>query len=151
MPLVSAFSVEDNAGVGIGYEIDDSRFPLVVVRFVGLLTDEDFRAYLERAEAVRSRGPNAAILDATHAGYLPARQRRMQAEWMKRHREMLRRNSLGSAFVVPSPLIRGVLTAILWIADMPGPHVVVETYAEAEEWVRAKLDAAGLEPKKPAA
>jgi hypothetical protein len=130
-----------------GYEVDDSRFPLVIVRYRGLLDDEAFEAYLQRLQEVRSRGPNVAVLDATHAGYLPASQRRRQAEWLREHAGMMRDNSLGTAFVIPSTLIRGVLTAILWIVPMPGPHVVVETHEQGEEWARARLHAAGLEAR----
>ncbi len=130
-----------------GYEVDESAFPLLVVRFVGPMTDADFQGYLDHMENLRSRARNAAVFDATEAGHLPARQRRMQAEWLKTHRSMLQRYSVGSAFVMPSPIVRGALTAILWITDMPGPHTVVESRELAEAWAREQLRAAGLEPR----
>lgn len=44
-----------------------------------------------------------------------------------------------SAFVLASPLVRGLLTAILWISPMPAPHEIVATVAEAEAWLNERL------------
>ena len=45
----------------------------------------------------------------------------------------------GYAFVIDSAVVRGILTAILWLAPMPAPHVVVSTVEEGERWLREKL------------
>lgn len=125
--------------------IDDSRSPLLVIRYVGIVSDDEFKRYLDEMKAIRSRGPGVAVLDATGSGSTPATQRKMQADWLRRNREMLRRNSLGTAFVIPSAAIRGVLTAILWISPLPSPHIVVSTYDEGERWAIERLRENGLE------
>lgn len=123
-------------------KFDHSDFPLVRVTFVGDATNEEFAAYLaEMGQLFLRRKPNATVLDAREAGMTPATQRRMQAEWIREHEDDLRRFSRGTAFVISSPVIRGALTAILWLQPMPQPHVVVATVAEAEAWAKARLDA----------
>jgi hypothetical protein len=128
--------------------VDDSRRPIVTVRFIGSVTDEEFHAYLREMEerVLGRKQPYVSIYDATLAVPTPATQRKMQAEWLRQHRDILVRCSLGVAFVIRSPLVRGVLTAILWMQPLEWPHVVVPTVADAEAWVRARLREAGLSP-----
>ena len=123
-------------------EIDESRWPLVTVRFEGIVDDETFRAYLEGLAGLLRRGESYALLfDARHADRTPPVQRKMQAEWMQAHEAELRRLCVGTAFVITSPLVRGVLTAVLWISPMAMPHTVVSTVEEAERWLHASLRA----------
>lgn len=126
--------------------VDDTRHPLVVVRFEGDLTDHELAHYLAEMESrvLARRQTSATVVDATLVRSVTARQRRMQAEWMEKHEEALARHSVGSAFVITSSLVRGTLTAILWLKPMPTPHVVVSTLAEAEHWCREQLRARGV-------
>jgi hypothetical protein len=49
------------------------------------------------------------------------------------------------ALVIQSPMIRGVLKAILWIEPMPQPYKVCATKDEAIAFLRERLRAAGME------
>lgn len=125
--------------------VDESRFPLVVVTFREVADDREFDAYLDRMSAlVRRQKKNVVILDASEAGAAPASQRKKQADWITQNSELLRAHSLGTAFVISSPLVRGMLTAIFWLQPMPNPHAVVGTYAEAERWAIEQLARVGL-------
>jgi hypothetical protein len=122
--------------------IDDSGYPLVVVTFEGTVDDATFDGYLKRMDDyVARRQRNAFVFDASGAGRTPAPQRRKQAEWMKINEATLRAFSAGCAFVITSPLVRGALTAILWLQNIPSPYTVVGTRSEAERWARAQLQA----------
>lgn len=130
--------------------IDEGRFPLVTVTFVGDVSNDEFKAYLERLDRLLARGePNAMVMDARRSARSPAIQRKLQADWIKEREALLRRLSCGTAFVITSPLVRGVLTAILWLQPMPQPHTVVATPEEAEAWAIAKLRARGLTVTSP--
>ena len=121
-------------------EEDESRFPLVVIRFNGVASDAEFEGYLDRQSARIARDQvNAIVIDARRAGATPAKQRRRQAQWMREHAATLARWSVGTAFVIDSAMVRGLLTAILWVQPMPTPHVIVTTMEQAESWARAKL------------
>ena len=43
------------------------------------------------------------------------------------------------AFVIDSPIVRGALTAILWIQPLPYEHRIVGTRADANAWLRGQL------------
>lgn len=120
-------------------QFDQSRWPLVVVTHHGEVSDEQFDEYLGKLKdnldrAIRERMKTVIIFDATNATGSSAKQRQKQAAWMKQYEAPSRLHSAGYAFVIPSTIVRGALTAILWLSPMPAPYVVVATLAEAEAW-----------------
>jgi hypothetical protein len=126
-------------------DTDESRWPLVVITFRGVPTDEEFEAYLEgQTRIVQRRERFASLVDARQAGQMPPVQRRIQAEWMQQHHDALRSFALGVSFAIESPIVRGVLTAILWLAPLPQPYYIAATMEDAERWAVGRLRAAGL-------
>ena len=120
--------------------VDTSRAPLLLVRFDGAVDDDGFRAYLQQLTSWLDRGERYAIvLDARTATPPQAAQRRMQADMMKAEHVRLGKLCVGGAFVIPSPLVRGALTAILWIQPLPWEHTVVADLTTAEAWARNRL------------
>lgn len=130
---------------GLTIQLDESRKPLLVVTFTGVPTDEDFTAYLERqTRVVLRREKNVTLIDAMGVVMVLPSQRKRQAEWQREHEPLLRTYSLGTSFAISSPVVRGFLTAILWVQPLPHPHHVAASRADAERWAIAQLDAAGL-------
>lgn len=129
--------------------IDESRRPLIHVSFEGPPSDAEFAAYLERmTRMLELRERTVVVLDGREAGRTPAKQRRMQAQWLDEQRETLREFSLGTAFVINSSVTRGILTAIFWVSPLETPHTIVATYEEAEDWAFERLREAGIEPPR---
>ena len=122
------------------YAVDATQFPKVRVRFVGVLTDDAFRAYLAEYGAILAKGERYGIVfDATQAGRPTAVQRRMQSEWIQANDALLRKLCVGGAFAISSALVRGAMQAILWVSPLPFEHVVVEKVADADVWLDARL------------
>lgn len=120
--------------------LDESRWPLVIVRIVGTPTDEELDAFLaESTHRLRRNEIQVSIIDVSKADRSPPTQRRKQAEWMRVHDDLLRRRSAGMAYVITNPMVRGVLTAIMWLQPLPVEHTVVGTLEEAERWAIAQL------------
>jgi hypothetical protein len=67
---------------------------------------------------------------------------RRQAEWIKDHEALLRQYSLGVAMVMQSPIVRGMLKAILWIQPMPQPYTVCSSVEEGLRWLRERVASA---------
>lgn len=120
------------------WDYDD--FPLVVLRYVGTISDAAFDEYLRTYRALLDRDqPYAIILDAALAGAPNAAQRRAQARFLELNAPLTRRLCRGGAFVITSPMIRGALTAILWISDMPFENTVVGDIFSAARWTCERL------------
>ncbi|MBO6938444.1 MAG: hypothetical protein JJ863_25980 [Deltaproteobacteria bacterium] len=114
---------------------------LVLVRFVGGDTDEELRALLDSLQRIVTEPAllPVFVFDVSRGVVPPARQRQMMGEWLRRYSGAIRRGCVGSAYVLPNPGLRGMLTAILWIAPHPVPHLVCKTAAEGKAWARQQL------------
>jgi hypothetical protein len=123
---------------------------VLLVRFDGPSSDEEFKDYLERLDAsLERRTKSVTVVDARDAGVSSALQRKMQAEWMQRNAETLAAFSLGTVFVITSTMVRGFLTAIMWMQQPPGGHHIVATIDEAHAWTTQRLKRAGLSADVP--
>lgn len=132
-----------------GYlEVDESRNPVIVFTFHGVFSDPTFDDYLARlTEISRRSGLRALIYDIRDSGVVPASQRRKQAEWMKRYQLLTASGTAGMAFVIESAVLRGILTAILWMQPLACPHTVVSDMDAALQWCRDTLRARGGVPE----
>ena len=124
----------------MSFKLDESRFPLVVLAAPGVIEPAAFEAFLSRMDDVLFRGHRfALILDLTGGAPLGARLRRRQADWLATHSFDLERLCAGVGVVSTNPLIRGTLTAILWLQPLPCPHRLVAALPEAEAWCLREL------------
>lgn len=122
-------------------EIIEKLAPIYVVNVAGVPSDEVFAAYLKRlTEVTRTTSHRVLVYDATFAGSIRASQRKAQADWIRENELVTRHSTLGCAFVLPNPVIRGVLTAILWVQPIASPHALVAALPDALAWAREKLD-----------
>lgn len=141
--------------------IDD--FPMLVVEFCGAPDDAEFAAYIEKVEAAAERGAmrnlslsrTVILFDTTYATRpVTPSQRRMQADHMLRMRAKAQSNGgsalVGVCFVLTNPLIRGVLTAVLWLQPVSHRFEVCATRAEANEWCRRWVLTPGGDSMAPA-
>jgi hypothetical protein len=134
-----------------GFSFDESRRPLVMVRLWGALSDDRFRAYLARYDALMDRGhPVVVLIDARTVAPAPATQRKMQADWLAIRATRVKELLMGMAFVITSPIVRALITAVFWWKPLPCPYVVTATIAEALSWADATCRAKGLAIPAPA-
>ena len=124
---------------------DRSRWPLVVFTSRRALSESDFESYLAEYDRLLAREERyAAIFDAREAKPLDVKLVKRQAQWMEQNAAALKRLNVGIAFVIPSPLIRGVLRAILWMRPMPQPYNVCEAMPQALDWATRRMRQNGL-------
>ena len=130
----------DEKAIRGSIDVREDLAPIYFISFIGVPTDAQFDGYLEKLTRITMRlEPRALIYDASASGATPPSHRKKMAEWMKRYEAQVRAGTVGTAFVLPSAIMRGVLTAILWVQPMACPHAVVATVAEAKAWCQARL------------
>ena len=115
------------------------------------MSDELMQAQLDGTAAALRRADEdgvktVTIIDLSHAAANTTGQREMQARWLARHEDMLRRVSLGTAFVVRSQMVRGALTAIFWLRPLPNEYTIVTSLDAALDWATARLASSGITP-----
>lgn len=123
---------------------EQTDFPIVVVRFTGAKAeDQNFEAYLEDLhQAYQRREPFTYIFDASNAALPGFKYQKMQADWLRNNEQLMKEYCLGTAYVIPNPLIRNVLKGILALQQQPVPHHVASNEVEAREWCEQKLSQA---------
>lgn len=128
----------------MGYEFDRSEWPVVRFRFIGRMSSEDISRYLvDSTEIVNGSERYACIMDGTTMLVPEVEFVRRQARWMEEHREAMRRVNVGVALVAPSPLVRGLVRAVLYFQKIPVPSVVFDGLEDARHWTRMRLERQG--------
>ncbi len=117
--------------------------PIYEWRFPAQASDEDLRAFIAAREewATRAHYPVAWVVELSNLTKATATQRRMFAEHLKRFEDHDVRWNGGSALVVPSGWLRGLVTAVFWLAPPKFPHQAFAKRSDALEWARLQLDA----------
>ena len=138
------------------FNTDLSHYPVVVVTIPRLrVPDADVLAFIDgQREMLGRRTPHVLMCDARAGHVMPATQRKMFGDWLKEAEPATRRYTAGMAIIVDNGLIRGALTAVLWVVEPACPTKAVATWAEGAEFleecgrkvgladVRATLEAA---------
>jgi len=93
------------------------------------------------SEDVRQGRRGVILVDLLQAAPLAASQRRTSSAWMKQNLPLFSQAALGTAFAIESPLVRGVLTALLWFQPMDVPHEVVRDLDAGVRWAIKRFEA----------
>lgn len=122
----------------MGYDIDDSRWPLLVARATEHLSDPAAADASYRAlELILQREQRfMLVFDMRGASSSPTRRRKF-LEWGERHADVLTRLLVAGAIVAVSSIERGFVTASLWLRTPPFPMRVFAEPNAAEAWLLA--------------
>ena len=123
--------------------VDTSRFPLIVLTVRGQCTLEDIdRAMTELAGAVPDADRGIGVLFDTRGmvtSSFTARHRKAVADGLRRHREVTPRVRYANALVLKDALVRGIVTAIMWVSASRGETLICANAADGEAFLREFL------------
>lgn len=131
-------------------EQDETCWPLVTVHFPSSETsDADIEEHITLQRALLERRRRfVQIIDASRAPVISARQRKRFSDWIKESEAMSRRYCLGLATVVPNPIVRGALQAVLWLVTPPMPVKMFGTLEECADQCLTWLADANVEERE---
>jgi hypothetical protein len=130
--------------------IDEKHWPLIVFRFSGSVSLSQLEEYLARQDKMLARKQTMAALVLTeNLKVWDSATMRRQADWMKANVAEVKKYNVGAALVIDSPLVRGMLKAVLWMQPMPQPHHVTGSVEEALHWVLARLASQNVRVEMP--
>ncbi len=128
-------------------------FPLLVQVGPMQFTEESVREMAALYEPYFARGePYATLtLQPRNAKTPGAKERKLIVDWVTSPRvaEATKRLCVASATVLPNPIARGVLTAMLWVWSPPVPIRPVATVEEGLDHCFGSIARAGLKLPKP--
>jgi 1,2-phenylacetyl-CoA epoxidase PaaB subunit len=123
--------------------VSHQHAPIYEWTFPAEATDEELAAFVRAREewATRAHYPVAWVVELSNITTANAKQRRVFAEHLKRFEEHDVQWNAGSALIVPSGWLRGLVTAVFWISPPKFPHQAFATRTDALEWAQMQLDA----------
>ena len=122
------------------YKVETTDWPLVVISAEGDITPAELERHLVEYRSVLDRDmPCAIVFDASKVGKIDAYTRRRYTEFMQQNNDDFRRLCRGIGFVINSSIVRGALTAVLWMVDFPFAYKIFATSDEAAAWARRQL------------
>jgi hypothetical protein len=120
----------------MGYDIDDSRWPLLVARATQYLSDPAaLDASYRKLESLLQREQRFLLVFDMRGASSSSSRRRRFLEWGETHADALTRLLVASAIVAASSIERGFVTAALWVRTPAFPMRVFASSAEAEAWL----------------
>lgn len=119
--------------------------PIALMQFVGQQTDAELVVALaEVAQVLQVESTRAkrliCLTDLTYASPLNAHQRKLMAKWGRDTAALMTSVSVGVVVITPSPVMRGIATALSWLFTPPVPHAFVSSLDEAASWGVARCD-----------
>lgn len=125
-----------------GIHTDESRWPIVVHRTIGVPSDADVDAFIKRADAILAKQqPHVVIFDNVLSGRVSAYMRQRSMDWLKANSPQLAEHCLGTGLVFRSAALRFVMSTVMLVASHPVPHKVCATLDEALTWARVQIAA----------
>jgi hypothetical protein len=133
---------------GESLTFDESAWPLVVTVCPPSLARDSAAAIASEFERILARKePFAVIVDTTPVKSVPdAAWRKEIGTWANdpEIRKKTERYNVGSALIMPSPLSRGIYTALGWIWKPASPQHAAATMSDAVLWCCDMLVKAGV-------
>lgn len=133
------------------YVFDETRWPIVIARSPAEADESqiDQESFYEECDRLLGEGrPFLMIQDLRGVPLLgPARRRRF-AQYANTHIHQVRDVIGGFAVLLDSPIMRGVVTAVLWFVTPPCPVKVFTKPTDAENWLLSLDATARTESKR---
>lgn len=128
------------------FHTDFTHYPLVVVTTPKQRTsDEEVLKFIEGQRGLLARRTkHLALCDARSGHAMPATQRKIFGDWLRESADASRRYTMGMAIVVDNALIRGALTAVLWVVEPTCPTKAVSTLEDGFAFLTECGERAGM-------
>ncbi|MCA9576864.1 MAG: hypothetical protein R3B40_18330 [Polyangiales bacterium] len=128
------------------FDTDTSQYPFVLVTIPSQrVPDEEVLRFIEgQRQMLARRSKHLMLCDARNGHAMPATQRKLFGDWLKESQASSGRYTAGMAIVVDNALIRGALTAVLWLVEPACPTKAVGTVEEGFAYLTECGERAGM-------
>lgn len=107
--------------------------------------EESYRLLLRGSDPVRP----SLLVDISAVKSSSAKNRQRIAQSQKQLAAEMKSRVIAQAYVAPTALIRGALTAVFWLDSPPWPVRVFVDHAQALEWLRLRSEEHGVSLRVP--
>ncbi len=120
--------------------VDESAYPIIVVRFAETISEADWDEYLRLASKYVALEDGVVLVHDHLLGGTPNSTQRNHAAALFRD-PRVKKAVRGSAIVTRSAIVRGAATAVIWLVKQPVPMKMFAALPEAIDWAKTLLPA----------
>jgi hypothetical protein len=122
-------------------EVEDSDFPLIVVRAEGRFSDDEVRTAISTLEQLLEQKEEAyaLLVDVREADLPSSEQLEMIAASFRTNEQPIRTKLVGLAFVTANPATVAAIRALSELAAIPVPTTIEAGLSRARSWTRARM------------
>jgi hypothetical protein len=123
--------------------VSHKHVPIYEWTFPSEASTDELDAFVRAREewAKRAHYPVAWVVELSNLTKANAQQRRVFADHLKRFEPHDVQWNGGSALIVPTGWLRGLVTAVFWLSPPKFPHQAFAKRTDALEWAQLQLDA----------
>lgn len=117
-------------------QLDKSHWPVIVVTPMGVASSEELSRFFDQYAAMLKERPEvyALIVDLRRSSDMPAAQRKVLTDFMKKQEDVVGKLCAGTVLVFESAVMRAILTAVFWVKNPSQEVRVCSTVQEGLEW-----------------
>ena len=105
----------------------------------GQTSSETLSEFLVSSKRALQTGEvHGVIHDCRTVMGMSAADRQRMATFLKENEREIHRNVCGVAIVTPNAIVRGMITAVSWLARTAAPQKTLATTMEAEAWIASR-------------
>jgi hypothetical protein len=124
---------------------DESHWPLLIIRYEGSPTLEQYDTYLRERTRYLLRGePHVTLSDARTTRLCSLEYRHHFAGWMRENTYLLEQTVLGTALVLGSSFLRLMVSTLLPLRPQSIPYSLAATPEAGALWCAERLEEEGL-------
>ena len=127
-----------------GIRLDTSNWPILVLTPMDNISDQSIQDFMERYFAMvdAKKEHYALIVDLRQKTNMSRKHLKFHADELNKNKEFAEGYNAGTALIVNSPVIRGIMMSVFWLFSPKHPTNDFKTMEQAVSWAKTRLDPA---------
>jgi hypothetical protein len=127
-----------------GIRLDTSNWPILVLTPMDNISDESIQDFMESFFAMvkAKKERYALIVDLRQRTNMSRKHRKLLTDELNKNKEFEEDYNAGTALIVNSAVIRGIMMSLFWLFSPKHPTDVFKTMERAVSWANSRLNPA---------
>jgi hypothetical protein len=127
-----------------GIRLDTSNWPILVLTPTDNISDQSIQDFMERYFAMvnAKKERYALVVDLRQKTNMSRKHRKFHTDELNKNKEFAEGYNAGTALIVNSAVIRGIMMSVFWLFSPKHPTDVFKTMEQAVSWANSRLNPA---------
>ncbi|MCP4196243.1 MAG: hypothetical protein GY762_03755 [Proteobacteria bacterium] len=132
-----------------GIRLDTSNWPILALTPTDNASDQSIQDFMgEFFDMLMAKKERyALIVDLRKRTNMSRKQRKLMSDELNKHKEFAEEYNAGTALIVNSGVMRGIMMSVFWLFNPKHPTDVFKTTEDAFAWANSQLNPATRVPR----